>query len=87
MPIPIRFVRSAHASRGRAPPSFSRRDVATVQQTLYDHGYPPCCDQCVPGQWGPCSQSACAAFQNAQGLSPTGQIDDLTLDALGVELP
>jgi murein L,D-transpeptidase YcbB/YkuD len=87
VPIPIRFVRSAHASRGRAPASFSRSDVHAVQEALLSQGLSPYCDQCGPGYWGSCSESACAAFQQRAGLPVNGQIDDVTLDALGVELP
>jgi N-acetyl-anhydromuramyl-L-alanine amidase AmpD len=84
VPIPIRFVRGPHAARSRrAPASFSPRDVATVQQALDVAGYP--CP--VSGYWDDASCSACGAFQEARGLPCSGHIDDVTLDALGVELP
>lgn len=95
MPIPVRFVRGAEP----APPSLSREDILTVQRALNEAGYPCCvtgywlahCDLLRFGVWTtelqPCSMDAMRKFQADHGLPPTGQIDDLSLDALGVELP
>jgi hypothetical protein len=95
MPIPVRFVRGSAES---APPSLSREDITTVQRALNEAGYPCCVTgdwlaQCSSSRFGrfaglqPCSVNAMRQFHADHGLPATGQIDDLSLDALGVELP
>jgi peptidoglycan hydrolase-like protein with peptidoglycan-binding domain len=37
------------------------------------------------GQWGPQTERALKDFQEAQGIEPSGELDERTLSALGVE--
>src|SRR3546814_20909421 len=57
-----------------------RNDYARIQLLLEEAGHSP---GPVDGQWGPRTQRALAAFQNDQGLRPSGKPDAATLDALG----
>lgn len=42
----------------------------------------------VDGKWGPKSKAACAAYQQLNGLEPTGELGSKTLNALtGVAMP
>lgn len=55
--------------------------VKQVQQALKDKGQDP---GPVDGKMGPKTQAALSGFQQAQGLSGSGQLDPQTLAALGV---
>ena len=55
--------------------------IANVQGNLQEQGY---YTGEVDGLLGPLTQEALVNFQNANGLAPTGSIDEPTLDALGM---
>ena len=55
--------------------------VRSVQQSLNQKGYDA---GAVDGRWGPSTESALRQFQEANGLAPTGNLDQQTLSALGV---
>jgi hypothetical protein len=55
--------------------------IANVQASLQEQGY---YTGEVDGLLGPLTQDALVNFQNANGLAPTGSIDEPTLDALGM---
>jgi hypothetical protein len=55
--------------------------VLLVQQKLLAMGYPV---PTVSGAWGDNSAAALAQFQRKQGLDPGGDLDELTLQALGM---
>ena len=56
--------------------------VRSVQQALKQKGYDV---GSVDGQMGPNTENALRQFQQAQGISQTGNLDQQTLSALGVE--
>lgn len=56
--------------------------VRQVQQALNQAGYSVVN---VDGTWGPGTAQALQNFQQAQGLEPTGQLNQRTLDALGIQ--
>lgn len=53
-----------------------------VQQQLSEKGFDP---GAADGVWGPQTESALKGFQQAQGIEPSGQLDQQTLSALGVD--
>lgn len=55
--------------------------VRSVQQALKQKGYDV---GSVDGQMGPNTENALRQFQQAQGISQTGNLDQQTLSALGV---
>lgn len=55
--------------------------IRELQQALKDQGQ----DIEVDGQWGPNTRQALMEFQTSEGLETTGQPDEDTLAALGVE--
>ena len=55
--------------------------IANVQANLQQQGY---YTGEVDGLLGPLTQEALVNYQNANGLAPTGSIDEPTLDALGM---
>src|SRR5690606_16818347 len=55
--------------------------VRLVQQKLVDMGYPV---PSISGAFGEHTAAALAAFQRKEGLSPGGDLDELTLVALGM---
>ena len=55
-------------------------DVERVQKALKEHGHDP---GPIDGVNGPRTTSALKAYQKAQGLEPTGRLDDATLAKLG----
>jgi len=55
--------------------------VRQIQQQLNDAGFHA---GNVDGNWGPESQKAIRAFQQARGLEMTGNIDFMTLKELGI---
>src|SRR5215467_913415 len=56
--------------------------VLQVQQVLKAKGYDP---GKLDGAMGPKTRGAIKAFQNASGLTGTGELDDGTLDKLGLK--
>lgn len=60
----------------------SPETVRRSEQALQDAGYDP---GTVDQNWDQDSQRALMAFQNDQGLSATGQLDQATLAALAVD--
>lgn len=59
-----------------------REDVRKVQEALKDKGHDP---GQADGIMGPRTQQALRAFQKEQGIQATGQLDQKTASALGVE--
>lgn len=57
-------------------------DVRQIQQALKDKGFDA---GPIDGQLGPQTEQALRSFQQAQGLQATGQIDQKTMAALGVQ--
>jgi hypothetical protein len=55
--------------------------VRSVQQALKDKGFDT---GAVDGHMGPATEGALRKFQQAQGLTPSGSLDEQTLGALGV---
>lgn len=56
-------------------------NVRAAQQALRDQGFDP---GPVDGRMGPRTSSAIRDYQTKQGLTATGQLDDATIDKLGV---
>ncbi|MDX1972569.1 MAG: peptidoglycan-binding domain-containing protein, partial [Candidatus Sumerlaeia bacterium] len=56
--------------------------IARIQQALANLGYNP---GPIDGLWGGMTSSALLKFQEAESLPATGQINEATLEALGVE--
>ena len=70
------------SARGPAPASSYDADVVrSAQASLRDRGYDP---GSVDGVWGPNTETALRRFQQANGLTQTGALDNSTLNALGV---
>jgi peptidoglycan hydrolase-like protein with peptidoglycan-binding domain len=57
------------------------RDVRAAQQALRDQGYNP---GPIDGVMGPRTTAALRDYQTKQGLTASGQLDDATMDKLGV---
>ncbi len=55
--------------------------VANVQSALQQQGY---YQGEIDGVLGPQTRAALAEYQSAQGIEPTGAVDEPTLDALGI---
>ena len=60
----------------------SQDEVQNVQQHLQQQGYYK--NARVDGKWGPRTREAVESFQQAKGLPSNGQLDQPTLNALGV---
>jgi len=60
------------------------QEVASVQSALQEQGL---YQGDIDGVLGPQTRAALAEFQSAQGLEPTGAIDEPTIAALGMEQP
>jgi peptidoglycan hydrolase-like protein with peptidoglycan-binding domain len=74
---------SAHAQPRHAqsqPPELIRQ----VQQRLNSRGFDI---GTVDGKWSLTTQEGVKRFQAQQGMVPTGQLDDTTLGALGLQAP
>jgi len=56
-------------------------NVRTAQQALRDQGYNP---GPIDGVMGPRTSAAVRDYQTKQGLTASGQLDDATMDKLGV---
>src|SRR5262249_23709391 len=59
----------------------TERFVRQVQERLQAKGYNP---GTIDGSMGPQTKNALRWFQNAKGLRSTGDLDDATLNALGI---
>jgi len=57
------------------------RDVRTAQQALRDKGFAP---GPVDGRMGPRTTAAVRDYQTKEGLTVNGQLDDATMDKLGI---
>ncbi len=65
-----------------SPPASLRRDlIREVQERLQAAGFHP---GTIDGSMGPQTRNALRWFQNTKGLLATGELDEKTLDALGV---
>ncbi len=60
----------------------SQHEIQNVQQHLQQQGYYK--NARVDGKWGPRTREAVESFQQAKGLPAHGQLDQQTLNALGV---
>jgi len=56
-------------------------NVRTAQQALRDQGYNP---GPIDGVMGPRTSAAVRDYQTKEGLTASGQLDDATMDKLGV---
>jgi peptidoglycan hydrolase-like protein with peptidoglycan-binding domain len=56
--------------------------LENVQQQLQQQGFYK--NAKVDGRWGPQTRRAVQSFQQAKGMPATGQLDEQTLGALGV---
>jgi surface antigen len=84
--------REASAGPGAAAPpprqypsregALSRDTVMRVQARLHDLGF--YVRDNIDGRWGPNTRAAVENFQRTKGISPTGQLDERTLAALGL---
>jgi hypothetical protein len=63
-------------------PQYSSQQISQVQAFLKTAGYDP---GPADGQLGPKTRGALRAYQQANGLSPTGELDDETWEKLGLE--
>ncbi len=61
--------------------SYDSNVVRSAQASLRDRGYDP---GAVDGVWGANTENALRRFQQANGLTQTGALDNSTLNALGV---
>jgi peptidoglycan hydrolase-like protein with peptidoglycan-binding domain len=66
---------------GSTPPEMHVRMVAEVQRQLGSHGY---YRGWIDGRYGDDTALAVRTFQSRSGISPTGQLDIRTLEALGL---
>jgi peptidoglycan hydrolase-like protein with peptidoglycan-binding domain len=60
----------------------SQDEIQNVQEHLQQQGYYK--NARVDGVWGPRTRQAVESFQQAKGLPANGQLDQPTLNALGV---
>jgi peptidoglycan hydrolase-like protein with peptidoglycan-binding domain len=61
--------------------SQNQQHVREVQQKLMQEGHDV---GSIDGQFGPKTQAALRSFQQEEGLQPSGQIDQQTLEKLGI---
>ena len=67
---------------GSTQANLDEQTIRDVQQKLKDAGYDV---GQVDGKWGPRTNAALQKFQQAQGIQASGELDQQTLSALGVE--
>ena len=60
----------------------SQSTLESVQEQLQQQGFYK--NAKVDGRWGPQTRRAVQSFQQAKGMPATGQLDEQTLGALGV---
>jgi len=73
---------SSSMSQGGSSEQGNPTEVRSAQQALKDKGFDV---GTVDGQMGPNTENALRQFQQKQGLPQTGNLDEQTLSALGVE--
>jgi peptidoglycan hydrolase-like protein with peptidoglycan-binding domain len=69
------------SAQGGSAMTQNEQVVRQVQEKLKSAGH----DIEVDGVWGPNTQAALREYQQKQGHQPTGELDQQTLSALGVE--
>jgi len=69
------------SAQGSSAMTHNEQVVRQVQEKLKSAGH----DIQVDGVWGPNTQAALREYQQKQGHQPTGELDEQTLSALGVE--
>jgi peptidoglycan hydrolase-like protein with peptidoglycan-binding domain len=69
------------SAQGGSAMTQNEQVVRQVQEKLKSAGH----DIQVDGVWGPNTQAALREYQQKQGHQPTGELDEQTLSALGVE--
>ncbi len=62
--------------------SMDSDEIRKVQQALKDKGH----DISIDGIWGPNTQQALRSFQQEQGIEGTGDLNQETIQALGVDV-
>jgi hypothetical protein len=67
---------------GSQAQQLSQSTLEDVQQQLQHQGFYR--NGKIDGRWGPETHQAVLSFQHSKGLQATGQLDQQTLDALGV---
>jgi peptidoglycan hydrolase-like protein with peptidoglycan-binding domain len=72
---------SQQQSANQPQSSQNQQHVREVQQKLMQEGHDV---GSIDGQFGPKTQAALRSFQQEEGLQPSGQIDQQTLEKLGV---
>jgi peptidoglycan hydrolase-like protein with peptidoglycan-binding domain len=66
-----------------SPRRFSERQVGKIQQALDDREFK---SGKVDGSWGPETEAALKDFQNWAMLSPTGEVDSISIALLGLNV-
>lgn len=61
--------------------TWSEKDVQVLQQSLRDSGF---YKGTVTGRWSPTTENALASYQQANGLTVTGSLNDQTVKKLGL---
>jgi phage tail tape-measure protein len=79
--VSTRRVDTVSPSAGGVETTADSAIVRSVQQSLNQRGYDA---GTVDGRWGTNTENALRQFQQANGLAPTGSLDQQTLSALGV---
>jgi peptidoglycan hydrolase-like protein with peptidoglycan-binding domain len=73
---------AAHPGDTGQGQQFSQSTLENVQEQLQQQGFYKSAK--VDGRWGPQTRRAVQSFQQAKGMPATGQLDEQTLGALGV---
>jgi peptidoglycan hydrolase-like protein with peptidoglycan-binding domain len=74
---------AAGATAPGAPMAHDEQTIRQVQERLKEKGH----DVSVDGEMGSQTQEALREFQKKEGIAETGQLDEQTLTALGVDTP
>lgn len=69
------------SAAGGGAQAMSSDQIRQVQQALKDKGHEV---GSIDGKWGPKTQNALKEYQQAQGMSASGELDSQTLSSLGV---
>lgn len=69
------------SSPGSSAQSLSSDQIREVQQALKDKGHDV---GAIDGMWGPQTENALKEYQQAEGMSASGELDAQTLSSLGV---
>lgn len=70
------------AQQTSKPKNLSEDDIRQIQEALKEAGHDP---GQVDGIWGPETEQALRAFEQEKGIESTGELNDETLSALGLE--